>query len=157
VESWEDIADENPPADASRGPQTAETRLQDPAAGKIASESSPESKVIAEKAEAKLAPPETAAVTSSPSSNGSTTTSSTSSSSSKKQPSPNLTKSSKGDSSKASSLSQPPQRSEDDKENLNVVFIGHVGKGVWLLSRERANDQLWCQIHKLKQLMSLFS
>ena len=47
----------------------------------------------------------------------------------KKNTSPNLTKSSKSDSSssKGAHVVVPP-RAKDEKENLNVIFIGHVGK-----------------------------
>ena len=50
----------------------------------------------------------------------------------KKHPSPNLSEKKPGRSESkqaaAAALQQPPPKTEDDKENLNIVFIGHVGE-----------------------------
>lgn len=63
-----------------------------------------------------------------------TGTSSVSNGNSRKNPSPNLSEKKPGrsESSKqsaaAAALLLPPPKTEDDKENLNIVFIGHVGE-----------------------------
>lgn len=57
----------------------------------------------------------------------------------RKHPSPNLSEKKPGrsESSKqamaAAALQLPPPKTEDDKENLNIVFIGHVGECVCVL------------------------
>ena len=67
------------------------------------------------------------------------TVKSTDSEQTRKNPSPNLSeKSSKGKSSTDWEGSQgkkvtaaPPPKKEDDKENVNIVFIGHVGEWIY--------------------------
>lgn len=60
------------------------------------------------------------------------TTPSVSNGNGKKHPSPNLSEKKPGRSESkqaaAAALQQPPPKTEDDKENLNIVFIGHVGE-----------------------------
>lgn len=50
----------------------------------------------------------------------------------KKHPSPNMSEKKPGRSESkqaaAAAMQLPPPKTEDDKENLNIVFIGHVGK-----------------------------
>jgi len=68
------------------------------------------------------------------------TVKSTDSERTRKNPSPNLSeKSSKGKSSADGEGSQgkkvtaaPYPKKEDDKENVNIVFIGHVGEWIYL-------------------------
>ena len=62
-----------------------------------------------------------------------TGTSSTTNGNGKKHPSPNMSdkKPGRSESSKAAAALQlPPPKTEEDKENLNIVFIGHVGERV---------------------------
>ena len=67
------------------------------------------------------------------------TVKSTDSEQTRKNPLPNLSeKSSKGKSSADGEGSQgkkvtaaPPPKKEDDKENVNIVFIGHVGEWIY--------------------------
>ena len=60
------------------------------------------------------------------------TTSSASNGNGKKHPSPNLSEKKPGRSESkqaaAAAMQLPPPKTEDDKENLNIVFIGHVGE-----------------------------
>lgn len=136
VDSWEDIADEAlPPPNISRQPQPSlTTDSRPPPAEDITTRKSDngllESRENAEKAETKLALESAEVATSATSSSSSIGSGSGGGSSNKKQPSPNLAaKSSKLEASKPTPSSQPPQRSKDDKENLNVIFIGHVDAG----------------------------
>lgn len=134
VDSWEDIDDEAPTADRQSQPSLASTESRLPSAKETVAGKSEngtqESTDNTERPELKLQSATeagTSATAATTTATATSSSSSSSSSSSKKQPSPNLTKAPKGE------VPQPPQRSEDDKENLNVIFIGHVGKpGGWL-------------------------
>lgn len=133
VDSWEDIADDanETSREQSHPTESAESAKVD---SPTASTKSQEVTKIKENSttgsterlavDSKTVDAE--AATSSSSSIGST------GSSSRKIPSPNLMKSAKSDTAgKPSSTLQPPPKTKDDKENLNVIFIGHVGEWIY--------------------------
>ncbi len=123
VDSWEDIDDEV--SETSRQPlhpaSPAESAKLTSAVSESASEMTLAEETTTEQSveDNKLEIADTAA-TSSSSSIGST------GSSNRKNPSPNLSKTAKMEvvSRPAATVLPPP----DNKENLNVIFIGHVGK-----------------------------
>ena len=122
VDSWEDIAD------SAETPQVGVADGQVPAkAKKTAQQESKTSRVI-NQTDSKSSNKESG----NQSSLTTGTTPSVSNSNGKKHPSPNLSEKKPGRSESkqaaAAALQQPPPKTEDDKENLNIVFIGHVGE-----------------------------
>lgn len=123
LDSWEDIEDEPSSSDTLRQPQPvpAESAIKEVVAvDKMVEKTVPQEDPVVEDKIPVLETPPTSATSSSSSINST-------SSSNKKIPSPNLSKGSKLESSKVN-VSAPPPKTEDDKENINVIFIGHVGK-----------------------------
>ena len=128
VDSWEDIADlaETPQVGVADGQVPAKKPVQ---------QDSKTSKVI-NQTESKSSPSSAVAPSNKESGNQSSlttgTTPSVSNGNGKKHPSPNLSekKSGRSESKQAAAAAsqQPPPKTEDDKENLNIVFIGHVGE-----------------------------
>ena len=128
VDSWEDIAD------SAETPQVGVVDSQVPAK-KPAQQDLKTSRVI-NQTDSKSSLSSAVAASNKESGNQSSLTTGTAPSVSngngKKHPSPNLSEKKPGRSESkqaaAAALQQPPPKTEDDKENLNIVFIGHVGE-----------------------------
>ena len=132
VDSWEDIADtDTPPVGGVDSPVILEkSTQQNLSTNKLITQNDIDAR------SSKVSRSSTAGEKESGSNNGSSvigTSSVSSSNGSKKNPSPNLSDKKPGRSeskqaASAAALQLPPPKTEDDKENLNIVFIGHVGK-----------------------------
>jgi hypothetical protein len=125
VDSWEDIAD------------SAETPQVGVADGQVQAKKSAQQNVKTSRVNNQTdSKSSTTASSNKESGNHSSLTTGTTPSASngngKKHPSPNLSEKKPGRSESkqaaAAALQQPPPKTEDDKENLNIVFIGHVGE-----------------------------
>ena len=119
VDSWEDIADsaETPQVGVADGQVPAKAKKQDLKTGRVINQTDSKSSNKESGNQSSLTTGTTPSV-----SNGN----------GKKHPSPNLSEKKPGRSESkqaaAAALQQPPPKTEDDKENLNIVFIGHVGE-----------------------------
>ena len=124
VDSWEDIADsaETPQVGVVDRQVSAKKPQQDVKTSRVINQS--DSKPSAVAANVKDSGNQSSLTTG--------TTPSVSNGNGKKHPSPNLSEKKPGRSESKqaalAALQQPPPKTEDDKENLNIVFIGHVGE-----------------------------
>ena len=129
VDSWEDIADTDTPPVGGAVAQVVPDKpvVQDLGTNKVVSQIKTEAQSSkSSRTNEKESGNQGSLTTGAPS---------TSNGNGKKHPSPNLSEKKPGrsESSKqaaaAAALQIPPPKTEDDKENLNIVFIGHVGEG----------------------------